>query len=136
MMYCDNCKTEIFGGGICHYCGGALIPKEKEKTQKVVHITSESIMGRKKSLVVDTAQSMSGRLFRLLLEIALFCVLFYFISLAGAYTINWISREMAMNPETTPDAIDIAGNTFKYFRYVGLGIVTVITIWLRFQPGK
>lgn len=136
MMYCENCEVDIFGGSICHFCGNILVKKTKNETPKVVHVSSQAIMGRKKSLRVDSAQSLGGRIFRLILEIALFCFLFYFISLAIAHTINWITSEMAMNPESEPDAINIQGNGFKYFRYAGLAIVTILTIMFRFQPGK
>ena len=136
MMYCENCATELFGGSICHFCGNELIPRVKEEAPKVAHVSSEAIMGKKKSLRVDSAQSMGGRLFRLILEMALFCVLFYFISVAVAHTINWISAEMAMHPETEPDAIEIQGTAFKYFRYIGLVIVVILTMMFRFQPGK
>ena len=136
MMYCEHCEIEIFGGSICHFCGNMLIKKSKEEGPKVVHVSSQAIMGKKKSLRIDSAQSIGGRLVRLVLEIALFCVLFYFISFAVAHTINWITREMAMDPDKEPQAIEIAGNAFKYFRYVGLAIVTLLTIIFRFQPGK
>ena len=136
MMYCEDCKTDLFGGSVCHHCGGPLVPKIVEKGPKVAHISSDVIMGKKKRLTVDSAQSLSGRLFRLVLEILLFCFLFWVISYLVAGTINWLSKEMSMEPETAPNAIDIAGNAFKYFRYIGMVVVALITIRMRFQPGK
>ena len=136
MMYCERCDIDVFGGSVCHECGGTLIPKIEDKAPKVVHISSEVIMGKKKTISVDAAQSLGGRLFRLAAEILLFCAIFYFLSLGVAHTINWLSREMAMNPETEPDAINIASNAFKYFYYIGLVVVALLTIKFRFQLGK
>lgn len=135
MMYCEHCDVELFGGSRCHICGGLLVPKVEEGP-KVVHISSDAIMGRKKSLRSDTAQSLAGRLFRLTVEIALFCVIFYFVTLLIAHTINWISAEMAYEPAEEPDVIDVSSNAFKYFHYIGLVVVTLLTIRFRFQLGK
>jgi len=135
MMYCEHCDAELFGGSRCHTCGGLLMPKVKEGP-RVVHISSDAIMGRKKSLRSDTAQSLAGRLFRLTVEVALFCVIFYFVTLLIAHTINWISAEMAYEPAEEPDAIDVSSNAFKYFRYIGLVVVALLTIRFRFQLGK
>ena len=65
-----------------------------------------------------------------------FCVLFYGVAFIVASAVNWLSREMSMNPESAPIAIDVRGNGFKYFRWFGLVAVAILTIRFRFQSGK
>ena len=136
MMYCENCNVDLFGGSLCHHCGGYLIPKVVDKGQKVAHITSDALMGAKSRLTVDSAQSLAGRMFRVVIEVVLFCAIFWGLSYIIVGGINWLSREMSMNPDTAPAAIEIAGDPFKYFRYFGMLVVAILTIRFRFQPGK
>lgn len=132
MMYCEYCDAELFGGSICHVCGGPLVPKIRDEGPKVVHVSSDLIMGPKKRISVDTAQSLPGRLFRLVLEIAIFCVLFYFVSLAIVITMNWLGSEMA----DAEGRIDTSGKGFRMFTYIGAVVVALLTIKFRFQSGK
>ena len=133
MMYCEHCNLDLFGGSRCHSCGDYIIPKPKDEGPKVAYISSDVIMRRKKRIRTEKGQTLPGRIIRLAMEIAIFCALFFFASLLISHTANWLTLEMSMEPEKHIDPIDLSSNVFKYFKYVGFVVVTVLTIKFRFK---
>jgi hypothetical protein len=137
MRYCPRCKTDVFGGSLCDICGGRLVVKlAKAGPKSVVHITQDMILGGPKHLKSELAQSKVGRIFRLLLEIVLFCAIFYGVSWLGHVILNFLSVNMAMDPDTAKEPIDWGSSGVRYYLYAGWVIVTAITIKVRWQVGK
>jgi hypothetical protein len=133
----------MFGGSMCDRCGGRLLEKQSDQSPKVVHVTQDMILGAPKHLKSELAQSMSGRVFRLLVEVVLFCVVFYGVSWLGHVVANFLHIHMSERPEKTPPLIvwfvddSWQLNTgVRYYLYVGWAIVTVLTIKFRWRAGK
>jgi len=138
MRYCPRCKTDLFGGSICDRCGSQLVEKQTDKSPKVVHVTQDMILGAPKHLKSELAQSMAGRVFRLIVEIILFCALFYGISWLGHVVANFLHIHMSERPERTDPIIRWAWDNsgVRYYLYVGWAIVAVLTVKFRWQAGK
>jgi len=134
-MYCRKCKKDIFGGSICHLCGGTLLESEKI-TQVAPSKAPLKIVTRKKYKVAkEFGQTLPGRVGRLLIEAAIFCAAFIFVSIAVVKTANWLSTEMVLE-EGKADFIDIHSRWMKYFWYVGCTVIVFLTVKFRFKPGK
>jgi hypothetical protein len=142
MRYCPRCKIDVFGGSRCDGCGGLLVEKTETGKATVVHVTQDMILGPKKRLTSELAQSRAGRIFRLMLEIVLFCGLFYGVSWLGHHVTNFLSINMSDDPDKAVAPIDWFDKNgrltsgVRYYLYVGWGIVTVLTIKFRWQAGK
>ena len=99
------------------------------------YVTSAAAVWRRKSGTKaqrSPTYPRTGRLFRLVFEIALFCVLFYFVTVGIVITMNWLGTEMA----DAEGKIDMSGKGFRMFTYIGALVVALLTIKLRFQSGK
>ena len=136
MRYCPRCKTDLFGGSICDCCGGRLVEKQTKQAPKVVHVTQDMIMGGPRHLKSELAQSKAGRVFRLVLEIIAFCAIFYAVSWIGHVIGNFLSVQMSDRPDETVAPIKWGGSGVRYYLYVGWAMVTLLTIKLRWAPGK
>ncbi len=143
MRYCPRCKTDVFGGSICDRCGGKLVEKRTAVAPKAVHVPRDKILEGPKRLKSELAQSKVGRLFRLLLEIVLFCLIFYGVSWVGHVIVNFLHIQMSENPEKTKPIIFWFTNgswavttSTRYYLYAGGAIVTTLTIWFRWAAGK
>jgi hypothetical protein len=138
MRYCPRCKTDMFGGSLCDICGGRLVLKQTKQASKVVHVTQDMILGGPKHLKSELAQSMVGRIFRLLLEIVLFCAIFYGVSWLGHVIINFLSVHMAADPDEAAKhpPIDWGSSGVRYYLYAGWVLVTGLTVKFRWQAGK
>ncbi len=136
MRYCPRCKIDLFGGSICDQCGGRLVEKRAERAAVAVHVTRDMIIGGPKRLKSELAQSMTGRVLRLVLEIAVFCALFYAVSWVMHIIANFLSVQMADNPDTAEEPIDWSSTGVRYYLYVGWAIVTVLAIRIRWRAGK
>jgi hypothetical protein len=136
MRYCPRCKIDLFGGSICDQCGGRLVEIRADRTAKTVQVTQDMILGGPRKLRSELAQSMSGRVLRLVLEIALFCALFYAVSWVMHVIANFLSVQMSEDPDVAVPPIDWSSTGVRYFLYVGWAIVTVLTIKCRWNAGK
>lgn len=134
-MYCPKCRTEVFGGSICHLCGGPLL--ESEETQEAPTAKGGvAIISRKRHKVTkEFGQTVAGRIARVMGEIVIFCVAFYGLSYLVVVVANWLSTEMAVEPENVK-YIDFHGQSMKYFRLIGFAAIIFLTVKLRFKPGK
>ena len=134
-MYCPKCKKDIFGGSICHLCGGTLLESE-QITQVAPSKAPRKIVTRKKYKVAkELGQTIPGRLGRVLIESGIFCAAFIFLSIVVVKVANWLSTEMVLE-EGQADFIDIHSRWMKYFWYVGCTAIVFLTVKLRFRPGK
>jgi len=134
-MFCARCNTEIFGGSICHLCGGLLAESEKSH-EAPAGKGGVKIRTRKKFRVSkEFGQTLAGHIGRLVLETALFCAGFYFLTFVVVEVANWLSKEMALDQQQVK-LIDIHSTWMKYLRYMGCGIIVFLTVKLRFKPGK
>jgi hypothetical protein len=139
MRHCPRCKIDVFGGSRCDACGGPLVEKAEKGTATVVHVTKDMILGPRRRLKSDLAQSKSGRVFRLVLEIVLFCLLFLGVSWVGHHIANFLSVNMSDDPDKARlnPPIDWWSTGFLYYwMYPGWAIVTVLTIKFRWRAGK
>ena len=136
MMYCEKCRIDIFGGSICHICGSRLVEKVEEEEPKTTKVTSELIMGKRKRLKSELAQSLSGRIFRLVVEMILFCAIFIGLTYGIINILNWLSAEMSENPEEAIGLIDLSSPALRYFWYIGCVIVVILTYKFRFKSGR
>jgi len=136
MRYCPRCKVEPFGGSICDQCGGRLVEKRAEHAAATVQVTQDMIMGGPKKLKSELAQNMGGRVFRLVLEIALFCALFYAVSWVLHVIANFLSVQMSEDPDVAVAPIDWSSNGVRYYLYVGWAIVAALTVKCRWRTGK
>jgi hypothetical protein len=134
-MYCSKCNTEMFGGSICHLCGGILA--ESEETAEVSPSKGgvKIITRKKRKVTKEFGQTVLGRLGRLAIEILLFCAGFVLLSIAVVHVANWLSTEMALDQQRVR-LIDIHSRWMTYFWFVGCGVVVFLTVRLRFKPGK
>lgn len=134
-MYCPKCKTEIFGGSVCHLCGGLLAVSEE------MHETTPAkggvkIITRKKFRVSkEFGQTLFGRILRLMVEICIFCAGFLILSYAVFGVANWLSKEMALDQERVK-LIEMNKPWVRYFWYIGCGVIVILTVRFRFKPGK
>ncbi len=136
MMYCEKCKISIFGGSICHVCGSRLVKKVEEEGGKTAKVTSELIMGKRKRLKSELAQSLAGRIFRLVVEMILFCAIFIGVTYGLIRILNWLSTEMSEEPEEAIGLIDLSSAALRYFWYVGCVIVVILTYKFRFKGAR
>ncbi len=136
MMYCEKCKIDIFGGSICHVCGSKLVDKTEENEPKAAKVTSELIMGKRKRLKSELAQSLAGRIFRLVLEMVLFCAIFVGLTYGLIRILNWLSTEMSEDPEEAIGLIDLSSAALRYFWYVGCVVVVILTYKFRFKGAR
>lgn len=136
MRYCPHCKIDLFGGSVCHQCGGRLVEKRAERAAKAVHVTQDMIIGGPKKLKSELAQSLIGRILRLLLEIVLFCALFYAVSWVLHVLANFLSVQMSEEPDEALPPIDWASNAVRYYLYIGWAVVAALTIKCRWNAGK
>lgn len=134
-MYCPRCKTEIFGGSICHQCGGLLAESEESHEAPVAKGGVKIITRKKVKVTKEFGQTLPGHLLRLAAEIVLFCAAFFALSIAVVHVANWLSREMALD-EQNVKVIDLKSRWMKYFWFVGCGIIVFLAVKLRFKPGK
>jgi len=136
MRYCPRCKLDMFGGSLCDHCGGWLIEKQTKQVPKAVHITQDMILGAPRRLKSELAQSMSGRIFRLVLEIIFFCAIFFCVSWFVHVLANFLHIQMSEYPEETDPLIKWGSNAVRYYLYVGWAVVAVLTFKFRWRPGK
>ena len=138
MRYCPRCKIDVFGGSRCGDCGGLLVEKKATGKVAVVHVTQDMILGPKKRLTSELAQSTAGHIFRLVVEIVFFCGLFWGVSWLGHHVANFLSVNMADDPDKAREHPPITwwSQGVRYYMFVGWGIVTVLTIKFRWQAGK
>ncbi|MBN1919090.1 MAG: hypothetical protein JW889_14385 [Verrucomicrobia bacterium] len=139
MRYCPRCKIDVFGGSLCDRCGGRLVEKKATGKVAVVHMTQDMILGPKKRLRSELAQSSSGRAFRLVLEVLLFCGLFLGASWVGHHITNFLSINMSEDPDKArlnPPIVWWSTGFRYYWLYPGWVIVTLLTIKFRSQAGK
>ena len=134
-MFCPKCKTEMFGGSLCHLCGGSLVLSERS-LEGITAKGGVEIRTRKKHKVTkEFGQTLVGHVARLLIEIVIFCTAFILLSFAVVEVANWLSKEMALN-EQRVKLIDIYSVWMKYFWYIGCGVIVFLSVKLRFKPGK
>ena len=136
MRYCPRCKIEVFGGSRCDRCGGPLLDKQTQQAPKAVHVTEDMILGAPKRLKSELAQSVTGRVFRLVVEIVIFCAAFYGVSWLLHIVANFLSIEMSMDRLTAKKPIDWNSTGVRYYLYVGWAVVTALTIKFRWRAGK
>ncbi len=136
MRYCPRCKTDLFGGSVCDRCGGRLVEKRAERATAIVHVTQDMIIGGPKKLKSELAQSLGGRIFRLLVEIALFCALFYAVSWVLHVIANFLSIQMADDPDTAAPPIDWGSSGVHYYLYIGWVVVAALAVKMRWRVGK
>jgi hypothetical protein len=142
MRYCPRCKIDVFGGSVCGECGGRIVEKLTKQAPKVVHVTQDMIMGAPKRLKSELAQSMTGRVVRLVLEVLIFCALFYGVSWVMHHIINFLSVHMADDPDKAKPPIEWVTDAgrlssgVRYYLYIGWAIVAGLTIKFRWQAGK
>jgi hypothetical protein len=137
MRYCPRCKTDVFGGSRCDRCGGQLVAKAGTGKATIVHVTKDMILGPRRRLKSELAQSTTGRVVRLLLEIVLFCLIFLGASWVGHHITNFLSVNMSEDPDKAKPPIVWWSRDFLYYwMYPGWAIVTALTIKFRWQAGK
>lgn len=142
MRYCPRCKTDVFGGSICDQCGGRLVEKVTHEAPRAVHVTQDMIMGAPKRLKSELAQSTTGRVVRLIVEIVVFCAVFYGVSWVLHVITNFLSVRMSEDPDTATPPITWftedghLGSAVRYYLYVSWAIITGLTIKFRWQAGK
>jgi len=143
MRYCPRCKSDVFGGSVCDRCGSRLVDKETKEAPKTVHVTKDMILGGPKHLKSDLAQSKPGRVFRLVLEIVVFCAAFYGVSWVGHVIGNFLQVHMSEDPEKAqPFIIWFVDDTWRlttsvqYYLYVGWAVVALLTAKFRWGAGK
>jgi hypothetical protein len=134
-MFCLKCKTEIFGGSVCHVCGGLLAVSEASHEAPVAAGGVKIRTRMKFRVSKEFGQTLAGRIGRLILETALFCAGFYFLTFLIVAVANWLSKEMALDQQKIK-FIDVHSSWMKYLRYIGCGIIAFLTVKLRFKPGK
>jgi hypothetical protein len=140
-MYCPHCREQLFGGSVCHYCGKSLVEKERQQTTDASPETSylkkplQIATRRKHRVTKEFGQTLPGHLVRLLLEILLFCAIFFVLSIAVVHVANWLSVEMAL-PGQKAKHIDLQSRWMKYFWFIGCAAIVFLTIKVRFRPGK
>jgi len=136
MRYCPRCKADVFGGSICDRCGGHLVEKETKQAPRAVHVTQDMILGGPKHLKSELAQSVHGRVFRLVLEIIIFCAIFYGASWVAHVIINFLSVQMSEDIDKAVPPITWNSSVVRYYLYVGWAAVTGLTIKFRWASGK
>jgi hypothetical protein len=138
MRYCPRCKIDVFGGSLCDQCGGRIVEKATKQAPKVVHVTQDMILGAPKRLKSELAQSTTGRIVRLILEILIFCAIFYAVSWVLHVIINFLSVHMADDPDEAAKHPPIIwmDSSVRYYLYIGWAVVTGLTIKFRWQAGK
>ena len=134
-MYCPKCKSEMFGGSICHVCGGPLLESEGTQEAPTGKGGVEIITRKKHKVGKEFGQTLAGRIARLMVEIVLFCAAFYGLSYLVVVVANWLSAEMALDPKSVR-YIEFHGQWMKYFILIGFGVIIFLTVKLRFKPGK
>jgi hypothetical protein len=134
-MYCPRCRSEVFGGSICHLCGGPL--SEGEETQETPTARGGvAIIARKRHRVSkEFGQTVAGRVARVMAEIVIFCAAFYVLSYLVVVVANWLASEMALDTENVKH-IQFHGQWMRYFILIGFGVIIILTVKLRFRPGK
>lgn len=138
-MYCPKCSKEIFGGSICHLCGGQLVESEPKSDLSPGRAALGVVTRKKYKVAKEFGQTLPGHLGRLLIEIVIFCAAFIALSYVVVLAANWLSEEMALegqhvkvidfkNPETM--------RWMKYFWFIGCAAIVFLTVKFRFKPGK
>jgi hypothetical protein len=136
MRYCPRCKADMFGGSVCDRCGGRLAEKQVDTGARTVHVTRDMIVGAPKKLRSELAQSLSGRIFRLVVEIVVFCAIFYAAVWVLHVIANFLSVQMSDDPETATEPIYWGSSGVHYFLYVGWAIIAILAIRTRWGAGK
>lgn len=134
-MYCQKCKIQLFGGSICHFCGGTLSEGEEAVELAPLKRPLKIVTKKRHSVSKEFGQTIPGHIARLLVEVAIFCGAFVLLSLAVVHIANWLAEEMAL-PGQKAKYVDIRGRWMKYFWYIGCGAIVFLTVKLRFKPGK
>jgi hypothetical protein len=135
-MYCAKCRTEVFGGSICHLCGGRLVHGEEAHEAPTPKGGVEIVTRKKHRVSKEFGQTVAGRIGRLVIEIAIFCTAFVLVSIVVVHVANWLAREMALEPQKGVKTIELNDPWMKYFWYIGCGVIVFLTVKLRFKPGK
>ncbi len=135
-MYCSRCRTEVFGGSLCHLCGGRLSQGEETHESPTPKGGVQIITRKKHKVSKEFGQTWVGRLGRVTIEIAIFCTVFVILSIAVVHVANWLAAEMALEPEKGVKTIDLHDPWMRYFWYIGCGVIVFLTVKLRFRPGK
>lgn len=134
-MYCPKCKKDVFGGSICHLCGGMLVESQEESDVSPARAALGIVTRKKYKVAKEFGQTFLGRLGRLLIEAAIFCVAFVVLSIIVVKVANWLSKEMALQGERA-EFIDIHSRWMTYFWFVGCAAIVFLTVKLRFKQGK
>ena len=79
---------------------------------------------------------MSGRIVRLLLEIVLFCALFYAVSWILHVIANFLSVQMSDRPDEALPPIDWKSSSVRYYLYIGWAVVAALTVRVRWGISK
>ncbi len=134
-MYCPKCESEVFGGSICHFCGGPLAESEETHEAPEPKGGVKIVTRKRRKVTKEFGQTVPGRIGRLMIEVVLFCAAFLALSWVVVQVANWLSTEMALDKQRVK-LIDIHSTWMKYFWYVGCGVIVFLTVRLRFKPGK
>lgn len=135
MRFCPRCKKEVFAGSICHVCASELIEKDEvEETLGKIAPAPIFFKRKKPKLRRGFSQTLIGRCFQLVLEVAIFCALFVGATFAFMQISDWLSDLMESKLRRF-DVFQGAGirNPIRYFWYTGCVIVAVLTVKYRFH---